>query len=153
MFLYIKIKINEERRLNFFLELFFKYYIKILCIIAITGILQSILRDTISLVEYNSSLKSTKKIYKKIKKTNEICYVPKFFTLILDFDEFENNYVAKKRCSEKKMNIVNMYPVNGFDYTKIDKKKCIKSHNRKNIISNIKIFNSDAGYSVYICNK
>jgi hypothetical protein len=122
--------------------------------ISIIGLSQGLLRDLISKLNYNSSLVSTKKIYNElIDHNNEVCDIPAFFTLFLNFDELEKNFAPRKKCIKNKKNVVNIYPVNGFNLNKLKNKNCVLSHKNNNIFSFINPFKSDSGYSVYICKK
>lgn len=141
-------KFNKKKSLLLNL---FKYYLLLVFFISIVGLSQGLLRDLISKLNYNSSLLSTKKIYNDlIAHNNEVCEIPAFFTLFLNFNELEENFTPSKKCNKNKKKIVNIYPVNGYNLNKLKNKNCLLSHKNNNIFF-INPFKSESGYSVYIC--
>lgn len=132
----------------------FNYYLLIVFFVAAVGVFQGIARDIFSKINYNASPESIQKIYKDlILQDKEICKVPDFFTLFLNFNEFEKNFHPTKKCNNQKQNIVNIYPVNGYDEGKLIGKNCKISHTKKTSSLLNNIFKSDSGYAVYICLK
>jgi hypothetical protein len=131
----------------------FKYYLLFVFSMSIIGLSQGLARDLFSKLNFNSSLQSTKKIYNDlIAQNNEVCEVPVFFTLFLNFDELvEKNYKLSKNCNNNKKNILNIYAVNGLNLNELKNNHCILSHKSNNILSFINPFKSESGYSVYIC--
>jgi hypothetical protein len=149
---YINYILSEKFNKKSLLLNIFKYYLLFVFFISIIGLSQGLLRDLISKLNYNSSLVSTKKIYNDlIAHNNEVCEIPAFFTLFLNFDELEKNFTPSKKCNKNKKNIVNIYPVNGYNLNKLKNKNCVLSHKNNNIFLFINPFKSDSGYSVYIC--
>ena len=119
---------------------------------SIIGLSQGLARDLFSKLNFNTSLQSTKKIYNDlIAQNNEVCEIPFFFTLFLNFDELEKNYTPSKKCNKNKKNKLNIYPVNSYNLNELKNKNCILSDKSNNILSFINPFNTESGYSVYIC--
>lgn len=132
----------------------FRYYLLIVFFVATVGLSQGIARDLFSKINYNASPESIQKIYKDlILRNKEVCEVPDFFTLFLNFNAFEKNFRPTKKCNNQKQDIINIYPVNGYDKAKLIGKNCKISHTKKtgSLLNNI--FKSDSGYAVYICPK
>jgi hypothetical protein len=148
---YINYILSEKFNKKSLLLNIFKYYLFLVFFISIIGLSQGLLRDLVSKLNYNSSLVSTKKIYNDlIADNNEVCEIPSFFTLFLNFDELEENFIPNKKCNKNKTKIVNIYPVNGYSLNKLKNKNCLLSHKNNNIFF-INPFKSESGYSVYIC--
>ena len=142
-------KLNYKRSLLLNL---FKYYLLFVFFMSIIGLSQGLARDLFSKLNFNTSLQSTKKIYNDlIAQNNEVCEIPFFFTLFLNFDELEKNYTPSKKCNKNKKNILNIYPVNSYNLNELKNKNCILSDKSNNILSFINPFKSESGYSVYIC--
>jgi len=120
---------------------------------SIIGLSQGLARDLFSKLNFNSSPQSTKKIYNDlIARNNEVCAIPVFFTLFLNFEELvEKNYILSKNCNKNKKNILNIYAVNGYNLNELKNNNCILSHKSNNILSFINPFKGESGYSVYIC--
>jgi hypothetical protein len=131
----------------------FKYYLLFVFFMSIIGLSQGLARDLFSKLNFNSSPQSTKKIYNDlIARNNEVCAIPVFFTLFLNFEELvEKNYILSKNCNKNKKNILNIYAVNGYNLNELKNNNCILSHKSNNILSFINPFKGESGYSVYIC--
>ena len=143
-------KLNYKRSLLLNL---FKYYLLFVFFMSIIGLSQGLARDLFSKLNFNTSLQSTKKIYNDlIAQNNEVCEIPNFFTLFLNFDELEKNHnPTSKKCNKNKKNILNIYQVNGYNLNELKNKNCKLSHKSNNILSFINPFKSESGYSVHIC--
>ncbi|GEM_PF-6955067 len=119
--------------------------------LAALGVTQGVARDLISIYKYEATHQSSKQIYEElVKNGNNICEVPGFFTLWLDYDKFEKAYRVKlKHCSAYGANNdINLFAASGRPFLA---QNCKPSHVAKHIGVLGRLFRSDSGYSFHIC--